>query len=123
MIQGSKRGIDNSFKNFEAYFKIEKQYYSCLLEAINFMQSIFGKYYISNQRLVFFYDSDLTIYNNFLARLDLIAENEKKWSDGQYLQIDKSFSHLDSLIKIGRASCRERVQISVVAVSLKKKQK
>ena len=36
---------------------------------------------------------------------------------------DEQLQECKNLVKIGRASCRERVQISVVAVSLKKKKK
>lgn len=99
IIRGSKRGIDDSFPNIEAYFKIEKENFSCLLDILSFMQSIFGQYSFSDNILIFSSDSDVTKYNKLIERLNLTAENEQKWFDEQNLQINQTINQLNKLIK------------------------
>ena len=54
------------------------------------------------------------------CRSELLVRNSASCNHGD-VQCHRSGSSQGDLLEIGRASCRERVQISVVAVSLKKK--
>ena len=44
----------------------------------------------------------------------------KYWNARVIVDLKAGANTLELIVKIGRASCRERVEISVVAVSLKK---
>lgn len=63
------------------------------------MQSKFGQYYFSNNNLIFLSNSDAYKYNNFIEKLNLIADDEQKWFDRQYLHVEQTIKQLDKLIK------------------------